>query len=98
MPAASSFVVAADHPSLAGHFPGRPIVPGVVLLEEAMALAPRTEGGPFRLRSAKFVRSVLPGEEVHVIWSKAPGGRAAFVGSVAGREVLRGQAAADGPA
>ena len=29
-----SFRVEADHPALEGHFPGRPIVPGVVLLDE----------------------------------------------------------------
>jgi 3-hydroxyacyl-[acyl-carrier-protein] dehydratase len=30
-------VVPADHPSLAGHFPGAPIVPGVVILDEILA-------------------------------------------------------------
>jgi 3-hydroxyacyl-[acyl-carrier-protein] dehydratase len=30
-------VVPADHPSLPGHFPGTPIVPGVVILDEIVA-------------------------------------------------------------
>ena len=29
--------IGADHPSLPGHFPGRPIVPGVVILDEILA-------------------------------------------------------------
>jgi len=30
-------VIGADHPSLPGHFPGTPIVPGVVILDEIVA-------------------------------------------------------------
>jgi 3-hydroxyacyl-[acyl-carrier-protein] dehydratase len=29
--------ISADHPSLPGHFPGAPIVPGVVILDEILA-------------------------------------------------------------
>jgi len=29
-------VISKDHPALPGHFPGRPIVPGVVVLDEVI--------------------------------------------------------------
>ena len=30
-------LIRADHPSLPGHFPGAPLVPGVVILDEVVA-------------------------------------------------------------
>lgn len=55
--------ISADHPALAGHFPGRPIVPGVVLLDEALAAAEHLLGRSVSLAGltqAKFVRPLLP--------------------------------------
>lgn len=60
----SALPVAADHPAYAGHFPGHPILPGVVLLAEAMAaIAQATGRGPERwtLANVKFVAPVAPG-------------------------------------
>lgn len=68
------FVIGHDHPSLAGHFPGAPIVPGVVLLEQVLAGIEAAHGaaGPLRLPQVKFLRPLLPGEHAEVEIEDAP--------------------------
>jgi len=53
-----SLVIAADHPAYAGHFPGNPLLPGVVLLAEAMAAIGAAQ---HTVENAKFLAPVTPG-------------------------------------
>lgn len=74
------FVVDAGHPCLDGHFPGRPVVPGVVLLAQVQAALEALQGplGALRLPQAKFVRPLLPGEPARVELEPAGAGRWRF--------------------
>ena len=62
------FVVPFDHPSLPGHFPGHPVVPGVVLLDHVLAAIEATHGplGALRLPQVTFMQPLLPGEPADV--------------------------------
>ncbi len=56
-------VIATDHPALAGHFPGNPIVPGVLILDEVLQAAEQWRG-KLRLKSVvsvKFSSPLKPG-------------------------------------
>jgi len=62
------FVIPADHPSLPGHFPGQPIVPGVVLLDRVVEAIERSQGEVTvrRIPQVKFIKPLLPGESAVV--------------------------------
>ena len=72
MPSMSAeWTIAPDHPALAGHFPGRPIVPGVVLLDRSLRLAGSLAPGQrWCIAQTKFVRPVTGGEPLR--WSFTP--------------------------
>ncbi|HSE77127.1 MAG TPA: 3-hydroxyacyl-ACP dehydratase [Alphaproteobacteria bacterium] len=59
---AAQFEFGPDLPSLDGHFPGNPIVPGVVLLERAISAIASGLGGaqPVEVKWAKFRAAVRP--------------------------------------
>jgi 3-hydroxymyristoyl/3-hydroxydecanoyl-(acyl carrier protein) dehydratase len=61
----SEFTVAANHPALAGHFPGNPVVPAVVLLDAVLAAIRAHEACVLHsIPAVKFLKPVLPGERV----------------------------------
>jgi 3-hydroxyacyl-[acyl-carrier-protein] dehydratase len=73
----SSLSVAAGHPAYAGHFPGHPILPGVVLLDEALhVLAARQglEAAGGQIKSAKFLSPVSPGEALRLDYAATAAG------------------------
>ncbi len=53
-----SLAIAKDHPAYEGHFPGNPLLPGVVLLAEAMAAL---DASGRSVDNAKFLLPVEPG-------------------------------------
>lgn len=58
-----NFCIPATHSSLPGHFPGEPVVAGVILLDRLAALLEREGCGALRRISAvKFRSPLLPGE------------------------------------
>jgi 3-hydroxymyristoyl/3-hydroxydecanoyl-(acyl carrier protein) dehydratase len=66
---AATLRVPAQHPALAGHFPGNPIVPGVMILDAVIAAAQSWLGAGFhveRLAYVKFLAPLKPEETVRI--------------------------------
>lgn len=86
------FLVEPGHPSLPGHFPGNPVVPGVVLLQRILA-AIEDAGAGFGeeiVVDAKFLEPVRPGQQCSFAVSRTEAGRLRFECRVDGRTVAKG--------
>ena len=74
--------ISAQHPALSGHFPGFPVVPGVVLLDETLraidSAEPATDAWLWHIGTVKFHRAVRPGEPLQLEYELQPDGRARF--------------------
>jgi 3-hydroxyacyl-[acyl-carrier-protein] dehydratase len=73
--------IAPDHPAFAGHFPGTPIVPGVVLLDEALYAIGKLMAADLsacQISAMKFLSPVRPGEPVQVRYEMLNNGAIRF--------------------
>lgn len=94
------WVVPPDHPAFAGHFPGRPIVPGVVLLDQALRFAEAMLGvhaGRWQVGNAKFLSPVGPGETLVFSLQPTPRGALAFAVKCGDRDVASGSLSPTAP-
>src|SRR5947207_15336496 len=63
--------IGADHPSLPGHFPGEPIVPGVVILDEIAAALHEcyADSRLAGIRAVKFLAPLKPDQKFMIVLS-----------------------------
>jgi len=67
--------ISPDHPALPGHFPGQPVVPGVVLLDHLIEATEAALARPVHvtgLPQVKFLAPLLPGEAAHAVIDVQP--------------------------
>ncbi len=73
--------IAADHPAFEGHFPDRPVLPAVVLLDAVLHAATRAgaaHGQPWHIATAKFLRPVGGGANLQITCTPRSGGLLEF--------------------
>jgi 3-hydroxyacyl-[acyl-carrier-protein] dehydratase len=87
--------ISADHPSLPGHFPGTPIVPGVVILDEVLAALTewREDSYPTVINAVKFLVPLKPGQPFTICLAASEHGESqvAFHCHVEDRVIVEGR-------
>jgi 3-hydroxymyristoyl/3-hydroxydecanoyl-(acyl carrier protein) dehydratase len=88
-------LIHADHPSLPGHFPGAPLVPGVVILDEVItALAEWRQNSQLSgIRMVKFRAPLKPEQAFTISLSlkNEHGAEVKFCCRAKGRVIVEGQ-------
>jgi 3-hydroxymyristoyl/3-hydroxydecanoyl-(acyl carrier protein) dehydratase len=91
--------IAASHPALPGHFPGHPVVPGVVLLEAVVAALPQHAGATMRVTGfsvVKFLAPLLPEHEFEVVFNTKRPGQMMFEVVANGEKLATGTLSCEG--
>jgi 3-hydroxyacyl-[acyl-carrier-protein] dehydratase len=87
--------IMADHPSLPGHFPGAPLVPGVLILDEVLAALRdwQTDYELIAIRAVKFLQPLKPEQQFTICLSASNGypSEINFCCRIEGRVIAEGQ-------
>jgi 3-hydroxymyristoyl/3-hydroxydecanoyl-(acyl carrier protein) dehydratase len=89
----ASHKFAADHPTAAGHFPGNPIIPGAVLLDDVVrviAAAYKQTAEQGALQGVKFLAPLRPGDTLEIRWNEMHSQGIKFECLQAGKRALSG--------
>lgn len=92
---------AVNHPCGAGHFPGNPIIPGALLLDEVLTCITGNlasddsawnpaQNWTWQVKSAKFPQPVRPGDTVHINYTQTADGEIRFECTVSNNKVMSG--------
>ena len=86
--------ISREHPSLPGHFPGHPVVPGVVMLGEVIDVIRQVTRGPLEILEfplIKFVSPLSPGEPLIIRLASNMHGERTFTCFAGGRTIATGR-------
>lgn len=93
MTSTTQWTLAADHPVFAGHFPGTPIVPGVMLLDavlQSIAAATGLAAEHCDISAVKFLSPARPGETLTITHGHAANGSIRFDIAADARKIASG--------
>ncbi len=97
---AAHWTVPPDHPVFAGHFPGTPILPGVMLLDTALHAIAAATGialDTCEIGSVKFLGRAGPGEELVIQHALSAGGAIRFDVVAGTRKIASGNILPESP-
>ncbi len=93
MKGVAQWMVPPDHPAFAGHFPGTPILPGVVLLDavlQSITAATGIELGTCEIGAVKFLHPASPGDRLDIRYEFATSGAIRFDIAAGTRKIASG--------
>ncbi|MFV1992477.1 MAG: hydroxymyristoyl-ACP dehydratase [Acidiferrobacterales bacterium] len=73
--------ISGTHPALAGHFPGSPVVPGVVILDKVISKLAELKGVNVKVKTfpaIKFLNPIGPDEEFDISFTEKDTGKITF--------------------